>query len=106
MEAHEPPVDSSAISPCPSEFVSSSPVALPTRLNLLLLLDDLLAVDLLSSSLEDELLNPKKLLNVLRVGVLLFTELFCSGCFGGAAATGCLEDLEVTIGALPYLLVA
>jgi len=65
VDAHEPPVESSAISPCPSGCVSSSPVALPTRLNLLLLLDDLLAVVFFSSSFEGELLNPKKLPKVL-----------------------------------------
>ena len=106
MDAHEPPVESSAISPCSSDCVSSSPVALPTRLNLLRLLDDLLAVVFLSSSFDGELLNPKKLPKVLRVGDLFVTAFFCSGCFGGADVTGCLEDLEVTTGAFPYLLVA
>jgi hypothetical protein len=106
VDAHEPLVDSSAISPCPSDCVSSSPVALPTRLNLLRLLDDLLVVVFLSSSLEDELLNPKKLPKVLRAGALLVTAFFCSGCFDAADVTGCFEDLDVTTGALPYLLVA
>jgi len=60
-EEHDPLVDSSAVSPCPSGCVSSSPVALPTRLNLLLLTDDVLVVAFLSSPFEDELLKPKKL---------------------------------------------
>ena len=98
-DEHDPPVDSSAVSPCPSDCASSSPVALPTRLNLLPLLEDLLVLVFLSSSLEDELLKPKKLPKVLRVGALLLTVVFCFvGPDGAAAGLAALED---TTGALP-----